>query len=94
VWVKDQMGIGNYWRVSHEFMLLGVRGECPFLDRSQMSWIKSPRTRHSAKPEVVRKMVEKVSPGPRLELFGRRLANGWTVWGNQIDRTMFDPEAA
>src|SRR5690606_24138432 len=26
VWVKLQMGIGNYWRVSHEFLLLGIRG--------------------------------------------------------------------
>lgn len=26
VWVKPQMGIGNYWRVSHEFLLLGIRG--------------------------------------------------------------------
>lgn len=23
VWVKSQMGLGNYWRVSHEFMLFG-----------------------------------------------------------------------
>ena len=25
IWVKPQMGMGNYWRVSHEFLLLGVR---------------------------------------------------------------------
>ena len=24
VWVKDEIGMGNYWRVSHEFLLLGV----------------------------------------------------------------------
>jgi N6-adenosine-specific RNA methylase IME4 len=92
VWVKPQMGIGNYWRVSHEFMLLGVRGSCPFLDRSQISWIQEPRTKHSAKPEAVRKMVEAVSPGPYLELFGRRIAPGWAVWGNQIERTMFEAD--
>ena len=92
VWVKPQMGIGNYWRVSHEFMLLGVRGSCPFLDRSQMSWIQEPRTKHSAKPEAVRKMVESVSPGPYLELFGRRIAPGWVVWGDQIKRTMFESD--
>lgn len=90
VWVKPQMGIGNYWRVSHEFMLLGTRGSCPFLDRSQMSWVQEPRTKHSAKPESIRKMVETVSPGPYLELFGRRIAPGWVVWGNQIERNMFE----
>jgi N6-adenosine-specific RNA methylase IME4 len=94
IWAKPQMGIGNYWRVSHEFMLLGVRGNCPFLDRSQMSWTLAPRTGHSTKPEIFRKMIEKVSPRPRLELFGRRLADDWTVWGNQIARTMFDSEVS
>ena len=26
VWVKDRIGCGNYWRLAHEFLLLGVRG--------------------------------------------------------------------
>jgi N6-adenosine-specific RNA methylase IME4 len=83
VWVKPQMGMGNYWRLSHEFMLLGVRGDCPFFDREQPSWIKAPRTSHSTKPPEVRAIVEKVSPGPRLELFGRKKVKGWTVWGTR-----------
>ena len=91
VWCKPQMGIGNYWRVSHEILLLGVRGRCPFRDRGQMSWVMADRTTHSTKPEDVRERIERVSPGPRLELFGRRTAPGWTVWGNQIARHLFDP---
>jgi N6-adenosine-specific RNA methylase IME4 len=31
--------------------------------------------------------VEQSSPAPRLELFGRRPADGWTVWGNEIARS-------
>lgn len=73
VWTKPQLGIGNYWRLAHEFLLLGVRGSCPFLDRGQISWLHEPRGPHSAKPERIRELVEKVSPGPRLELFARRL---------------------
>ena len=86
VWVKTQMGIGNYWRVSHEFMLFGLRGKCPFLNRGQMSWLMHDRTRHSEKPHRVRQIIETVSPAPRLELFGRSKSNGWTVWGNEIQR--------
>lgn len=93
VWVKPQMGIGNYWRVSHEIMLLGVRGGLTFADHAQMSWLEAKRTAHSRKPERVRGMIEKVSPGPRLELFGRRTVHGWTVWGNQVERSVFDPES-
>lgn len=84
VWVKPQMGMGNYWRVSHEFMLFGIRGRAPFADRSLMSWAEHPRGRHSAKPEPIRGLIEKASPGPYLELFARRPADGWTVWGNEV----------
>lgn len=90
VWIKPQMGLGNYWRVSHEILLLGVRGDCPFRDRGQVSWVVEDRTKHSAKPEAVRRKIEAVSPGPYLEMFGRRVAPNWTVWGNQIERTMFE----
>ena len=90
VWVKPQLGIGNYWRVSHEFMLLGVKGGKTFPPSDIKSWIHHDRTEHSAKPEEVRRLIEKVSPGPRLELFARNCVPGWTVWGNQIERGMFD----
>ena len=89
VWTKPQMGIGNYWRVSHEFMLLGVRGKLTFADHGMMSWIQDHRRKHSAKPDVVRDMIEKASPGPRLELFARQQAEGWTSWGNQVSATLF-----
>lgn len=93
VWVKPQMGIGNYWRVSHEFMLFGVRGKAPFADRALKSWAEIPRGAHSAKPEQVRGMIERASPSPRLELFGRRAAPGWTVWGDQIESSIFTAAA-
>ena len=90
VWIKPQIGNGNYWRVSHEFLLLGVRGNLTFPDRTQQSWLFADRGRHSAKPSVFRKLIEKVSPGPRLELFARSQAEGWTTWGDQIQPDLFD----
>lgn len=85
IWTKPQIGLGNYWRVSHEILLLGVRGRCPFLDKSMPSWIEAPREAHSVKPQVFRQAVERVSPGPRIELFARQASPGWTAWGNQVD---------
>ena len=85
VWVKRQMGIGNYWRVSHEFMLLGIRGEATnFLANDETSWLEADRTKHSRKPYEVRRKIERVSPGPYLEMYGREMVPGWTVYGNQI----------
>jgi N6-adenosine-specific RNA methylase IME4 len=89
VWVKPQMGIGNYWRVSHEFLLLGVKGGLVFDDHAQMSWVQADRTRHSRKPRVVRERIEKVSPGPYLEMYGREIVDDWTVYGNQVEKDLF-----
>jgi N6-adenosine-specific RNA methylase IME4 len=91
IWVKPQMGIGNYWRSSHETMLLGVKGGLTFPPSNVKSWLSHGRTKHSAKPPVVRKLIEQMSPAPRLELFGRQCVDGWTVWGNQIRREFFEP---
>jgi N6-adenosine-specific RNA methylase IME4 len=86
IWVKPDFGIGNYWRVGHEFMLFGIRGKAPFGDNSQQSWVYEKAGEHSAKPAKVRRIIERCSPGPWLELFGRREVENWTVWGNEIER--------
>ncbi len=88
VWVKTQMGIGNYWRVSHEFLLFGVRGSAPFRDRGLMSWLECERGKHSQKPDQVRGFIERASPGPYLELFGRLAVHNWLVWGNEVSRDL------
>lgn len=76
LWVKPHIGIGNYWRVSHEFLLLGVRGKLTFQDKGVRSWIEHKRTEHSRKPLAVRELVERVSPGPYLEMYGRQTSIG------------------
>jgi len=98
IWCKKQMGIGNYWRLSHEFLILGVRGSQRFRDKSLMSWLETEssvaitdRTKHSQKPRAVRLMVEKASRGPYLEMYGREAMpdSPWTVYGNQVGKRMF-----
>jgi len=72
-----------------------VRGEATrFNDATLRSWFECARAEHSAKPEPVRGMLERASPGPHLELFGRRPAAGWTVWGEQVGRGRLAPAAA
>ena len=91
VWIKPQLGMGNYWRVSHEFLLLGVKGSLRFRDRTCRSWLIHPRSQHSRKPFAVRRLIEQVSPGPYLELYGReeQPRTEWTVYGNQVERRLF-----
>jgi len=93
VWCKQQIGIGNCWRVSHEFLVLAIRGEPrSFATHDLKSWGTFPRGEHSSKPEPVRFLIEKASPGPRLELFARQTYPGWHCWGNQIEKTLFNQQ--
>jgi N6-adenosine-specific RNA methylase IME4 len=95
VWCKTQTGKGHYWRMSHEILLTAVRSEDDrFDDRSLRSWIEAPRGRHSEKPEIVREMIERASPGPRLELFARKIVPGWFAWGHEIATRLADQPAS
>lgn len=91
VWVKPQLGMGNYWRVSHEYLLFGIRGSLPFQHNRCRSWLLERRSVHSRKPWQVRQLIEQVSPGPYLELYGREEIpnSSWTVYGNQVERRLF-----
>jgi N6-adenosine-specific RNA methylase IME4 len=79
VWVKPQRGPGDFWRISHEFLLLGTRGDLSFRDRGVISWVRINRRKHGHKPEKIRRLIERVSPGPYLQLFDGTTARGWTA---------------
>lgn len=84
VWVKHQIGLGNYVRVSHEFLLIASTGNLVGHVTNQRSWIEHDRLKHSEKPEIFRQIIEEISPGPYLELFARTKTDGWDSWGNGI----------
>ena len=54
------------------------------LCRSVWSVFSAKAGRHSEKPEEFYRIVEELSPGPYLELFGRKRREGWTVLGNEL----------
>lgn len=86
-WVKPQLGMGNYFRSSTEHILFGVRGGMKMLDSNQINWFQEKRGRHSKKPARFFDLVEKVSPGPFLEMFAREHPldrQHWAVWGNEV----------
>lgn len=85
-----QFGIGQYYRGCTEPCLFGVRGVLPYRFREDgkraqgRTGFHARRGEHSVKPEAMRRMVELVSHGPRLEMFARRPADGWDSWGNEV----------
>lgn len=85
-WCKNN-GMGGRPRNATEHMIIATRGE-PKTDRHDaaiLNWLEHPRTRHSEKPQAIRKVVEAISPEPRIELFARKAPEGWDVWGNEVE---------
>ena len=90
-WCKNSIGIGQYLRGQHELCLLGVRGKTMLpAFRNVPSVVIANKQAHSVKPFQAYQMIERVSPGPRLEMFAREKRDGWTVWGNQVEKDLFD----
>jgi N6-adenosine-specific RNA methylase IME4 len=92
VWAKAPIGagLGGAYGIATEFVLFARRGVLPTTDRIGRNWFtwKRPydergKPRHSAKPPEFFEMVERVSPGPRLEMFARGPRVGWDVWGDE-----------
>jgi N6-adenosine-specific RNA methylase IME4 len=90
VWVKKtsgglpHFGMGRYTRAAHETCIIARRGQATVRDKSIRSVFEAPVGVHSAKPDAFFSLVERLSEGPRLELFGRKARQGWTVIGDEL----------
>lgn len=88
VWLKRRasgkrwFGMGHFVRAEHETCIVATRGKIKVLSRSIRSTFEAPVGLHSEKPEMFyREIVERLSPGPYVELFARRQREGWTCLG-------------
>jgi N6-adenosine-specific RNA methylase IME4 len=90
-WRKPGLGAGRF-RCNTEHIVVARKGSRhgnPFgrggryqqaTNGTCFDW---PRGIHSQKPAAFFDLVDKLSPGPKLEMYARGPREGWTVWGNQ-----------
>lgn len=86
VWDKKRGNFGHYVAVSHENLLIAVRGSCtPQTKKLHNSVQRIKRSKkHSEKPEEFRRIIDSMYPrGKRIELFARKKTPGWDAWGNE-----------
>lgn len=68
-----------------EVCLLGRKGKPQRICKNIKQLVEAERTRHSEKPQEVRKrIVELMGNIPRIELFAREKVDGWHTWGNEV----------
>jgi N6-adenosine-specific RNA methylase IME4 len=89
-WIKQtpsgalSTGLGFHTRNNSEPCLLATRGAPMRLDAGVHEVVLDQRREHSEKPEEVARRIERLYPGPYLELFARRERPGWQCWGNEL----------
>jgi len=79
-------GMGYWTRANPEQCLLATRGSPKRLARDVARLIVSPRREHSRKPDEVQGRIERLLPGPYVELFARQQRPAWDAWGDQIGK--------
>lgn len=93
-WVKNNMGLGFWFRGKTEHLLFGVKGHPrskyhgPHGAMAGMNFttvFEAKKADHSRKPEYAYTIIEAISEEPRIELFARQTRPGWFSVGNEID---------
>jgi N6-adenosine-specific RNA methylase IME4 len=76
-------GLGFWTRANPEPCLLATRGQPKRSAGDVKKLLIAPRREHSRKPDETYELIERLLPGPYLELFARQSRPGWDAWGNQ-----------
>ncbi len=92
-WVKQNRksdslfwGMGYWTRSNVELCLLATKGRPRRASAGVHQVITSHIQEHSRKPEETHKRIIKLMGDvPRVELFARRKADGFDVWGNEVE---------
>ena len=69
-----------------EYIVYGRRGKARFTDtRDFFTCFYAPRGRHSEKPAAFYRLVARITPAPRIDLFARKRHPGFNAWGDEVE---------
>ena len=94
VWVKKTnkgnlcANVGSWTMKNTEICLLGTKGNMlKYKNKNNIfQLVEAERSKHSKKPEEVRKRIEELFPNTyKIELFARQKTEGWDCWGNEVN---------
>ena len=84
-WIKEGgIQYPNGPAFNAEWIVVGRNGKPKYNEIKAFSTANYwPRGGHSEKPEGFYDLLRRVTPGPRLDIFGRRRIAGFESWGNE-----------
>jgi N6-adenosine-specific RNA methylase IME4 len=70
-----------------EFVIYGRKGTPEFVDlKAFPTCFEAPRREHSRKPDEFYNMIQRVAPGPRIDIFSREKHDGFDQYGNETEK--------
>jgi len=87
IWNKEKTNPGSYTMSQCEICLIGKKGNIPKPRgaRNIRQYLSQEKTRHSSKPDEVRKRITEMFPlQNKIELFARQQIDGWDCWGDEV----------
>lgn len=82
----DRIAMGYWSRTQTEDVWLFTKGKPRVLSHSVREIIRAPVREHSRKPDEIYGRVEALAGGPYVELFARQRWEGWSAWGNEVEK--------
>jgi len=85
-WVKPTGMTPFSWMYNTEHVLFGRIGSLK-LEKLGIKLAFNEKSReHSRKPDVFYDIVKQASPEPRLDMFSRESREGFSLWGNEVNK--------
>ena len=79
-------GLGYWTRSNAEICLLATKGQPKRQAKNVHQVIISHVQEHSRKPDEARHRIDALMGDvPKVELFARQTAQGWDVWGSEVE---------
>jgi N6-adenosine-specific RNA methylase IME4 len=85
-WVKNVGFTPFSWMYSTEFCLFGRFGSLPLMKLGRRTDFQAKVKQHSRKPDEFYHIVCEVSPEPRLDIFSREKHEGFSQYGNEVNK--------
>lgn len=88
IWIKPSGIATTGYQNCLQYCLLGIFGKPmqKFLKLGKINYVKAFNREHSRKPDEFYKLVEEMSPLPRIDIFSREKRDGFDQWGDEINK--------
>ena len=83
--IPQNPGLGQRMRCDAEIVLLCTLGKVPLPAKKHRQTLYTPRTTHSAKPDLFYQQLEaEQTAGPKLDMFARVRRDEWDAFGDEV----------